>query len=207
MKQKNTSNNMCCKKCYGLWGCKNISCLCHWKKVTQPSPPSDLKPFIHGEEGTHAVCKVRLKAFGAKAPCCICFPHDGCDLTSPPSEWERFTVPSHHVWSVKEDKETGGYIVVVDIKKPVEMALATARKDERSKMAKEAIKTGHLESHMTVPLKMLIEKQLATARREGAREEQEKIKLIKQECTINGMIDVDYFIEEVLKYLTEQEKT
>lgn len=41
---------------------------------------SDLKPFVHGEEGTHYCCNARIKAEGGKALCCECNPHEGCEL-------------------------------------------------------------------------------------------------------------------------------
>jgi len=40
----------------------------------------DLKPFEHGEEGTHTCCKPRLKKEGGKARCCYCVPHEGCEM-------------------------------------------------------------------------------------------------------------------------------
>lgn len=46
---------------------------------------SDLKPFVHGEEGTHSVCNARLAAEGGKSRCCYCRPHKGCDFDAPQS--------------------------------------------------------------------------------------------------------------------------
>ena len=43
---------------------------------------NDLKPFQHGEEGTHSVCKNRLKKEGGKATCCVCNPHENCGKKS-----------------------------------------------------------------------------------------------------------------------------
>jgi len=39
----------------------------------------DLKPFVHGQEGTHWACQNRMKKEGGKATCCECKPHKGCD--------------------------------------------------------------------------------------------------------------------------------
>jgi len=41
---------------------------------------NDLQPFRHGEEGTHSVCGNRLNLEGALSHCCICQPHDDCNL-------------------------------------------------------------------------------------------------------------------------------
>ena len=43
---------------------------------------NDLKPFVHGEEGTHYVCDNRLKEEGGKAICCECNPHEDCDMNN-----------------------------------------------------------------------------------------------------------------------------
>ena len=39
----------------------------------------DLKPFEHGQEGTHSCCNARLKKEGGEARCCACVPHDKCE--------------------------------------------------------------------------------------------------------------------------------
>ena len=49
-------------------------------KKTKLEWKSDLKPFKHGEEGTHIVCKDRLNKHGINSKCCICYPHEGCEL-------------------------------------------------------------------------------------------------------------------------------
>jgi hypothetical protein len=46
---------------------------------------NDLRPFEHGEEGTHIACKKRINLEGGKSKCCICFPHEDCELNSPQS--------------------------------------------------------------------------------------------------------------------------
>ena len=43
---------------------------------------NDLKPFKHGEEGTHFCCDKRLKKEGKKARCCECVPHDDCEFNT-----------------------------------------------------------------------------------------------------------------------------
>jgi hypothetical protein len=45
---------------------------------------SDVKPFVHGEEGTHSACDRRLKAEGGQAKCCYCSPHKDCELLPTP---------------------------------------------------------------------------------------------------------------------------
>lgn len=44
----------------------------------------DVKPFVHGEEGTHSACDRRLKAEGDQAKCCYCSPHKDCELLPTP---------------------------------------------------------------------------------------------------------------------------
>lgn len=39
---------------------------------------NDLKPFKHGEEGTHTCCIQRIET---DALCCICESHENCGLT------------------------------------------------------------------------------------------------------------------------------
>lgn len=41
---------------------------------------NDVAPFRHGDEGTHIACQPRIKAEGGKATCCVCNPHEGCEL-------------------------------------------------------------------------------------------------------------------------------
>ena len=41
---------------------------------------NDLKPFQHGEEGTHGCCDKRLQKEGGKARCCYCVPHEKCEF-------------------------------------------------------------------------------------------------------------------------------
>lgn len=55
---------------------------------------SDLKPFVHGEEGTHSACNTRLKEDGGKARCCSCVPHDGCEYPKEalPKNWGKIKV-------------------------------------------------------------------------------------------------------------------
>ena len=36
---------------------------------------NDLKPFEHGEEGTHGACDEMIKKYGGKAKCCECEGH------------------------------------------------------------------------------------------------------------------------------------
>ena len=31
---------------------------------------------------THYACREQLQKFGGKTPCCGCFPHEGCDITT-----------------------------------------------------------------------------------------------------------------------------
>jgi hypothetical protein len=51
----------------------------------------DLKPFKHGSEGTHCVCKTRLEEMGGKATCCICDPHLFCDIKIAELKKKKFT--------------------------------------------------------------------------------------------------------------------
>ena len=44
---------------------------------------NDLKPPVHGDEGTHAVCNARLKTEGEQATCCFCNPHQDCEIYNP----------------------------------------------------------------------------------------------------------------------------
>lgn len=45
---------------------------------------NDVKPFTHGDEGTHYVCATRLKQEGGEAHCCYCVPHEGCEISEAP---------------------------------------------------------------------------------------------------------------------------
>lgn len=36
---------------------------------------NDLKPFKHGQEGTHRACAEQIKKFGGKTKCCDCTGH------------------------------------------------------------------------------------------------------------------------------------
>lgn len=36
---------------------------------------NDLKPFKHGQEGTHYACQEMMKKLGAKVGCCGCNKH------------------------------------------------------------------------------------------------------------------------------------
>ncbi len=49
-----------------------------------------------------------------------------------PQTWEKLKIPSHHVLSVKDDPETGGYEVVVDIARIIKNVEATARAEGRA---------------------------------------------------------------------------
>lgn len=44
-------------------------------------------------------------------------------------QWSKLKIPSHRVWSVKEDEETGGYEVVVDIEKLIRSQIQQTRKE------------------------------------------------------------------------------
>lgn len=48
---------------------------------------NDLKPFEHGEEGTHTACKLRIETEGEKARCCFCVPHSECFIENSPDEF------------------------------------------------------------------------------------------------------------------------
>lgn len=37
---------------------------------------NDLKPFKHGQEGTHFACPAQIKKFGDKVKCCACNKHE-----------------------------------------------------------------------------------------------------------------------------------
>lgn len=53
---------------------------------------NDLKPFKHGEEGTHTACDARLKAEGLKTRCCYCVPHDGCEMRGDHGKLDKWLV-------------------------------------------------------------------------------------------------------------------
>lgn len=59
------------------------------KLNTPANGMDDLKPFKHGQEGTHFVCDVRFREYGSNALCCECFPHEGCGYDTPTKEWEK----------------------------------------------------------------------------------------------------------------------
>jgi hypothetical protein len=48
------------------------------KKLPKMKKIDDIKPFEHGDEGTHFACNKRIKKEGGKARCCECVPHEGC---------------------------------------------------------------------------------------------------------------------------------
>lgn len=50
------------------------------KEIKTKEEFDDLKPFEHGEEGTHSCCSKRLSKEGGKARCCYCVPHEGCEI-------------------------------------------------------------------------------------------------------------------------------
>jgi hypothetical protein len=49
---------------------------------------SDLKPFKHGEEGTHGCCPEILEKMGGKATCCECSSHK-CSQSTPKEDFNR----------------------------------------------------------------------------------------------------------------------
>ena len=57
-------------------------------------PIDDLKPFEHGQEGTHIACQNRLLKEGEKAHCCYCSWHKECDFEKQP-KWEECRIAEH----------------------------------------------------------------------------------------------------------------
>lgn len=51
---------------------------------------NDLKPFKHGDEGTHAICNKHMAELGWKAGCCECAGKTDCEDLSPKKEgWQK----------------------------------------------------------------------------------------------------------------------
>ena len=46
---------------------------------------NDLKPFKHGDEGTHHACQEKIKKYGGKSTCCEC---TGCEFCKPTTQRE-----------------------------------------------------------------------------------------------------------------------
>jgi hypothetical protein len=57
-------------------------------------------------------------------------------MTKTNTNWREFIVPSHRVLWVKDDPETGGSIVCVDIERPVTVALQDQKAELLEKMPK-----------------------------------------------------------------------
>lgn len=57
------------------------------KNKTEIKELNDLKPFQHGDEGTHFACKEMSEKYGGKVKCCGCTNHD-CKPSSVSSEEE-----------------------------------------------------------------------------------------------------------------------
>lgn len=90
---------------------------------------NDLKPFKHGEEGTHSCCNARLKKEGGKAMCCYCNPHKDCEFTnkaSQPKEWEELKKDIYQVCISAEYAN--------DIIRGVEKLLSQSRDDFKNKI-------------------------------------------------------------------------
>lgn len=58
---------------------------------------SDLKPFKHGEEGTHYACEERMVKYEEMTPCCGCSGHN-----CPPQEQEEYMTKKQILAEFKE---------------------------------------------------------------------------------------------------------